>query len=106
MAKTLPIIAPGEILLEEFLKPLGISQNALARALHVTLGRVNDIIHGRRSITPDTAARLAVFFGTSPDLWLNLQARHDAKVAVRELVPRIAKQVRQRADSGLSKDVR
>jgi addiction module HigA family antidote len=88
-------ISPGEILLEEFLKPMGLSQNELARAIHVSPGRVNDIIHSRRSITSDTAARLAIFFGTSPDLWLNLQARYDAKIAQRELMPAMAKRIRQ-----------
>jgi addiction module HigA family antidote len=95
MRKALLIITPGEILLEEFLKPLGISQNALARGIRVTAARVNDLVHGRRAITPDTAARLSIFFGTTPDFWLNLQARHDAKVAVREIIPSMSKIVRQ-----------
>ena len=94
MAKLLDPITPGEILLEEFLKPLNLSQNQLARAIDVPPGRVNDIIRGKRSITSDTAARLAVFFNTTPDLWLNLQARYDAKVASRRLIPAIAKRVR------------
>ena len=96
MARYLKPITPGEILDEEFLAPLGISQNELARAIGVTPGRVNDIIHGRRGITADTAARFAIYFGTSPDLWLNLQARHDAKTAAREIVPVLAKQIRPR----------
>jgi addiction module HigA family antidote len=87
-------IAPGEILLEEFLKPMALSQNALARAIGVTPGRVNDIVHGRRGITADTAARLALYFGTSPDSWINLQARYDAKVASTRLMPGMAKRIR------------
>jgi addiction module HigA family antidote len=86
-------VPPGEILVEEFLKPLGLSQNRLARELRIPPGRVNDIIHARRSITADSAARLAVYFGTSPDFWLNLQARYDAKVAQRDLVPAVAKRI-------------
>ena len=99
MGKKLSPIWPGEILLEEFLKPAGISQNELARAIGVTPGRVNDIVRGKRGITRDTAARLAVFFGTSPDLWINLQARHDAKIAQRELMPVIAKRIRPRSST-------
>ena len=93
MGKKLSPIWPGEILLEEFLKPAGISQNELARAIGVTPGRVNDIVRGKRGITRDTAARLAVFFGTSPDLWINLQARYDAKVAARDLVPKVSRSI-------------
>lgn len=94
MPKLLAPIPPGEILLEEYLKPLHLSQNQLARAIDVPPGRVNDVIRGKRSITSDTAARLAVFFKTTPDLWLNLQARYDAKIASRQLIPAIAKRIR------------
>src|SRR5947207_11470359 len=97
MNKKLDPIAPGEILMEEFLRPAGISQNELARAIRVPPGRINDIVHAKRGITRDTAARLAVFFGTTPDLWINLQAHYDAKVAARELLPKIAKAIRLRA---------
>lgn len=72
-----PPITPGEILLEEFLKPLGISQRELARALGIPYQRVNEIVRGKRAITPDTALRLARFFDTTPDVWLNLQRRVD-----------------------------
>ncbi len=75
---------------------MAVSQNKLARALAVPPGRINDIIHGRRSITRDTAARLAVYFRTTPDLWINLQARYDAKIAARKLMPAIARRVRPR----------
>jgi addiction module HigA family antidote len=97
MSAQLAPIPPGEILLEEFMKPMGLTQNALARALAVPPGRVNDIVHGRRGISPDTAARLAVYFGTTPYLWINLQARYDAKVAARRMMPRLARRIRPRA---------
>jgi len=87
-------ILPGEILLEEFLGPSGLSRNQLARAIAVPAWRINEIVRGKRGITRDTAARLAVFFGTSPDFWINLQARYDAKVAARDLVPRVSKHIR------------
>ena len=68
---------PGEILLEDFLTPMGISQNRLAMELKVPCHRINEIVHGRRGITADTALRLAQFFGTSPDFWMNLQQQFD-----------------------------
>jgi len=74
-------IHPGEILREEFLVPLGMSANALALALHVPAPRINDIVRERRAISPDTALRLARFFGTTPEFWLDLQTAHDLKTA-------------------------
>jgi len=74
---THPPIHPGEILLEDFLRPMGISQSHLALAIRVPLQRVHDIVHGRRAISVDSAARLGRFFGTSADLWLNLQTHYD-----------------------------
>ena len=68
---------PGEMLLEEFLKPMGLSQRDLAVAIHVPYQRVNEIINGRRGITPSTALRLAKFFRVSPDFWMNIQLRWD-----------------------------
>ena len=68
---------PGEMLLEEFLTPMKITQRKLAIAIHVPYQRVNDIVNGRRGITPSTALRLAKYFGTSPDFWMNLQLRWD-----------------------------
>lgn len=94
MAAKLDPITPGEILLEEYLKPLGLSQNRLARAIDVPAGRINEIVLARRTITPDTAARLAVFFRTSVDFWINLQARYDAKVAEEKLVPQLKQKIR------------
>lgn len=81
MSKTLTPIIPGEILLDEFLKPLGISQNELARAICVPPNRISQIIHGKREITADTALRLGRFFGIEPEFWLNLQSRYNMKVA-------------------------
>lgn len=68
---------PGEMLFEEFLKPMGLSQKELAAGIHVPYQRINELIRGRRGVTPSTALRLARFFGMSPDFWLNLQLRWD-----------------------------
>jgi len=78
--KKLPPIHPGEILLEEFLKPMGISQYRLAKDISVPPRRINEIVHGKRSITADTALRLGRFFGMSAQFWLNLQTRYDLEV--------------------------
>ena len=78
---------PGEMLLEEFLKPMKLTQRELADALHVPYQRVNDIVNGRRGITPSTALRLAKFFGMSPDFWMNLQLRWDLFFAQRDETP-------------------
>ena len=75
---------PGEILLEEFLVPMGVSQNALARAISVPPRRINEIVHGKRAITADTALRLARFFGTDAQSWLNLQSHYDMEKAEME----------------------
>lgn len=74
---------PGEMLLEEFLIPMGLSQRDLADAIHVPYQRVNDLIHGRRGMTPSTALRLAKFFGTTPEFWMNLQLRWELFAAHR-----------------------
>jgi len=79
MARKLKPIHPGEHLREDFMKPLGLSSNALARALEITLARVNDILRERRGITADTALRLARFFGTDAQSWLNLQSHYDVQ---------------------------
>ncbi|MFC6840687.1 HigA family addiction module antitoxin [Xanthomonas theicola] len=83
--KTLPNIHPGEVLLEEFLTPLDISQNALARAAGVPPRRINEIVLGKRSVTADTAIRLAAALGTSERFWLGLQADYDLEQARRAL---------------------
>jgi antitoxin HigA-1 len=84
---------PGEMLLEEFLIPLGITQNALALKIRVPATRIGDIVHGKRAITPDTALRLARFFGNSPEFWLNLQQVHDLSKARLELKKKIERDV-------------
>lgn len=94
MARKLRPISPGEILSMEFLKPLGISQSRLARDLAVPVGRINDIIQGKRSITPDTALRLAVYFNMTPEFWMNLQSHYDLKLAKQNLLPKIERSVR------------
>ena len=76
-------IHPGEILLEDFLKPMGISINRLGREIDVSPGRVSMIVNGKRAITADTALRLAAYFGTSAELWLNLQGEYDLRIAKR-----------------------
>jgi addiction module HigA family antidote len=78
-------IHPGEILEEEFMKPLGLSANALARAIHVPVTRVSEIVRGRRGVTADTALRLGRFFATTPELWLGLQTEYDLRIARRDL---------------------
>jgi len=94
MARNLKPVSPGEILLMEFLKPLGISQSKLARDLNVPAGRINDIIQGKRAITPDTALRLAVYFNMTPEFWMNLQSHYDLKLAKQNLLPKIERSVR------------
>lgn len=80
MAKRLPPVHPGEILLEEFLRPMEVSQYRLARSISVPPRRINEIVHGKRNVTADTALRLSRFFGTSERFWLNLQLRYDLEV--------------------------
>jgi len=87
--KKLPNIHPGEVLLEEFLTPLGISQNALARAAGVPPRRVNEIVLGKRGVTADTAVRLAVALGTSERFWLGLQADYELEEARRALKKKV-----------------
>jgi antitoxin HigA-1 len=91
--KKLAPVHPGEVLLEEFLKPLGLSQYRLANDVSVPPRRINEIVHGKRAITADTALRLARYFGTSERFWLNLQARHDLEVEKDRLGSRLQKEV-------------
>ncbi len=93
MARKLPAVHPGEILLEEFLNPLGISQYQLAKDISVPPRRINEIVHGQRSITADTALRLARHFGTSERFWLNLQSRYDLEVEKERLGKRLEREV-------------
>jgi addiction module HigA family antidote len=95
--KRLPLIHPGEILRDDFLAPMKISVYSLAQAIKVPRSRVNDIVLCRRGVTADTAFRLARYFGTSPEFWINLQARHDLDVADRKLRRRIEREVAPRA---------
>ena len=91
--KKLPPIHPGEILIEEFLKPMGISQYRLAKDISVSPRRINEIVHGKRSITADTALRLGRFFNISPQFWLNLQNRFDLEVTEDLLSDRLDKEL-------------
>ncbi len=90
-------VHPGEVLNEEFLKPLGMSVNALAIALRIPATRIGAIVKGERAVTADTALRLARFYGTSPEFWMNLQAMHDLTKARMECGEAIARDVRPRA---------
>jgi addiction module HigA family antidote len=92
-----PPIHPGEILLEEFLKPMNISQYRLARDISVDPRRINEIVHGKRSISADTALRLARYFGTSARLWLNLQSHYDLEVQEELIGDRMEEEVRMLA---------
>jgi addiction module HigA family antidote len=89
-------IHPGEILREEFLRPLEMSAHALALELKVPAPRINEIVRERRAVTSDTALRLARYFGTTPQFWLNLQTSYDLRIAERQVGSKIAKEVRAR----------
>ena len=86
-------IHPGEILLEEFLKPMGISQYRLAKDISVPPRRINEIVHGKRAITPDTALRLSRYFGLSERFWVNMQARYDLEIEKDKLADRLEEEV-------------
>ena len=86
-------IHPGIILLEEFLQPMGISQYRLAKDTSVPARRINEIVHGKRSVTADTALRLGKFFNMTPQFWMNLQSRYDLEVAEDKLTDRLEKEV-------------
>ena len=91
--RKLPSIHPGEVLIEEFLKPMGISQYRLAKDISVPPRRINEIVHGKRAITADTALRLGRFFGMSPHFWLNLQTRYDIEITEDSLADRLDREV-------------
>ena len=95
--RRLPTVHPGEILRDEFLKPMGLSVYDLANAIKVPRSRANDIVPGRRAITTDTALRLGRYFGTTAAFWINLQASHDLDVADRSLRKKIEREVEPRA---------
>jgi antitoxin HigA-1 len=93
LAKLLDLIPPGEILMEEFMRPFEISQARLARDLDVSVGRVGEIVHGRAAISAEMALRLSAYFGTTAEFWINLQSRYDLKVAARAIGDQIRKKV-------------
>ena len=90
----LPPVHPGEVLLEDFIKPLGLSQYRLAKDIGVPSLRISQIIRGQRSITADTALRLARYFGTSANVWLRMQARYDLEIAETKIAKRINREVK------------
>jgi antitoxin HigA-1 len=94
MAKKLKPVHPGEILREEFMKPLGLSMNKLSLDLRVPLTRIADIVNGRRRVTADTALRLTRYFRNTPTFWMNLQTHYDLEVAEDEIASRVARDVR------------
>ena len=94
MTNKLSPITPGEILLEEFLKPMGISQSQLAKDISVPANRISQVVHGKREITADTALRLGKYFGIEPEFWLNLQLRYNMKIARSRLGQIIEKEVK------------
>ena len=96
MRKLKPI-HPGEILLEEFLKPMGISQYRLAKDISVSARRINEIVHGTRSISANTALRLAKYFDMSPQFWLNLQTRYEIEIETDKIGTRLKREVHQLA---------
>jgi len=99
MKKKLNPIHPGEVLWEEFLKPMGMSQNRLALNIGVPPRRINEIVLGKRRITADTALRLAKFFRTSAEFWLGLQSQYDLDITAEELGKRLDREVREYADA-------
>lgn len=91
--KTMPPIHPGEVLMKEFLEPMGITQYRLAKDISVPARRINEIVHGKRAITADTALRLSKYFGTSERFWINLQTRYDMELQKDVLGDRLEKEV-------------
>jgi addiction module HigA family antidote len=96
MSKPIPPPHPGETILEDILKPLGMSVNQLAKALGITAARLNDIVRGRRGITADTALRLARYLGTSAEFWLGLQLEYDLRIAEAKTRAAIERQIKPR----------
>ena len=100
MPREIPLIHPGEILQEDWLKPMGITQYALAKAIDVPPRRINEIVHGLRGISIDTALRLSAFFGTDAQSWLNLQAHYDTERA-REEMQAVLSRINRFADDAI-----
>ncbi|MCK6620667.1 MAG: HigA family addiction module antidote protein [Calditrichaceae bacterium] len=90
----IPPVHPGEILLEEFLIPMGITQYRLAKDIHVPARRINEIIHGKRAITANTALRLGKFFNMSPQFWINLQSHYDLEVEIDHIADELEREVK------------
>jgi addiction module HigA family antidote len=95
--RDIPPVHPGEILKADFLEPLGLSVNALSQAIKAPRTRLNDIVRGRRSVTADTAMRLARYFGTSAQFWMNLQSHYELEVAEESYGARLGREIRPRA---------
>ena len=95
MSKTLDEIHPGEILLEDFMKPMQISARKLAADIDVSPSRISDLVNGQRPITADTALRLGLYFNMEPRFWMNLQSEYDMRVATRELSDKLAPRIRR-----------
>ena len=93
--KKIEPIHPGEILFEEFLEPLSISQNALARGISVPPRRVNEIVNRKGSITADTAIRLSLFFKTTPDFWINLQSKYDLEITKDKILLKLSNEIKE-----------
>lgn len=93
MVKKLAPITPGEVLLEEFLRPMGITQNKLAKDINVPANRISQVIHGKREITADTALRFGKYFGIEPEFWINLQVRYNLNVARNKVGKKIEREV-------------
>ena len=94
MTKLLDEIHPGEILLEDFMTPMGISARKLAGDIDVSPSRISELVHGQRPITADTALRLGIYFDMEPRFWLNLQAEYDSRIVTREMKDKIAPRIR------------
>ena len=94
MEQLLDEIHPGEILLEDFMKPMGITARQLAADIDVSPSRISELVHGSRPVTADTALRLGLFFGMEPRFWLNLQSEYDMRTATREIKDKIAPRIR------------
>lgn len=94
MTELLDEIHPGEILLEEFMKPMGLTARQLSADIDVPPSRISELVHGKRPITPDTALRLGIFFNMEPRFWMNLQAEYDMRMAERNLRDKIAPRIR------------
>jgi addiction module HigA family antidote len=97
MAREVPLSTPGEILAQEWLEPMGISQYALAKTIGVPARRINEIVKGQRAITADTAVRLGVFFNVDPQSWMNLQTHYDTEIAKEKIGEDVLRAIREHA---------